>query len=236
MKNKFKLIESDLDLTKPFYKYLHKKDLDFYLKKGSIKIEPLSYYRSDKDLLLAQRDPTEATIEANTGNLEGLSEFTTHLSNPLRGIYAENCVDLKLSNVSGVDCFDAYVFCISSELSRSCLESFNEQKLGYDACIEINGLDELIELIAKEFNFHSAIIKSCVYTNKTIGPYEVAPQKIEAVFQKPTSLNNINYYNQKEVRVVFKPIKECGSYCRIPPFVSEEYVKFFREIDLNLVF
>lgn len=214
--------------VKMLYKYIKKEHLDSFFKQGIIKIGTLYRYRDEEQLGNVIGDKHEGTHfteldspHRQTINLSDNSAeaqfFKQHLLRPdQQNLNINVIMEAGAKIISQSHSPDFYLYCVTSRYDPNMMKAFE-----CDACIEIIDPDNFFRAISKVIRHKGKYggYHKVVYQNKVTD--HLNPHTVHPALQKDTK-----YYNQHEIRAIWKPIKKPKSdlfiqvpkaikYCRI---------------------
>lgn len=197
-------------MQRPLYKYLSKKYLEAFLRRGSLKIGTLYEYRKTEQYgeVIGDKDEglhkTELALPGGGEiDLAGTSPeaefFRTHVLRPdQRHLKTKIVMADGARLVAHSNSQDLYIYCTTSEYNPAVMKEF-----GCDSCLEIVRPTEFFAAVSRVIRHKGDFdgLGPITYGDKTT--HYLKPHQIH-----PAAMKDTTYNYQKEWRAIWVPKKE----------------------------
>lgn len=184
------------------FKYVHRKNLQSILNRGSIKVGWLSEYRTIENVSL--RDEREGIVSSQAAGPISIHDF--HLSHHARTIaQADKDSNIIFAGTILRRMSNFPVFCFSYVNASDAYQSLSGNDEPYDAVIEISNIRTFAREVARVLStiVHPNVgyfYLPVIYTDREPESHEASPSPFATAFFKRTC-----YRDNAEGRIVFSP-------------------------------
>jgi hypothetical protein len=199
-----KVIEAVFDVPDVLYKYTKRKYAQAMLRDGVFLIGTLYDFRDQEKHGDRIGDSDEGVLTVTERNTFAQTEQI--LQSEIMSKFIDASPDSTVTVIGGTFTFeghfqDAYVYCMSAMADRALLNEFKA-----DTCVRIERADYFVSELAKCLKYQGygtgqLIAGACAYATREIA--HDAPNR-----PHPALLKAQRFSSQREVRAVFRPVRE----------------------------